>query len=115
MKVLICLRPFLTTMSKTIRIRCSLVKETGLAQFPLFTCTHKGEMMGLGRKSIPPINKKFQVEFCTVGHWKNGQIDEENLFYDQAGMMRHLRLDAVAKRFDIISHKLTNNMIVNGF
>jgi hypothetical protein len=27
-----------------------------------------------------------------VAHWKNGQIDEENLFYDQGGMMRQLGL-----------------------
>jgi hypothetical protein len=29
---------------------------------------------------------------CTVAHWKNGQIDEENLFYDQVGMMIQLGL-----------------------
>jgi hypothetical protein len=38
-------------------------------------------------KKIPPTNKKFQVEFCTVVNWKNGQIEEENLFYNQMGMM----------------------------
>jgi hypothetical protein len=31
--------------------------------------------------TIPSSNKKFQVEFCTVSHRKNGKIDEENLFY----------------------------------
>jgi predicted ester cyclase len=45
-----------------------------------FTGTHKGSMTGPGGKTIAPTNKKFQVEFCTVAHWKNGQIDEENLF-----------------------------------
>ena len=49
-------------------------------------------MMGPRGKTIPPTNKKFQVDFCTVAHWKNSQIDEENLFYDQAGMMRQLGL-----------------------
>jgi hypothetical protein len=48
-------------------------------------------MIGPGGKTAP-TNKKFQVEFCTVAHWKNGQIDEENLFYDQVGMMRQLGL-----------------------
>ena len=38
-------------------------------------------------KKIPPTNKKFQVDFCTVAHWKNGQIDEENI-----GMMKQLGL-----------------------
>jgi SnoaL-like polyketide cyclase len=49
-------------------------------------------MMAAGGKTIPPTNKKFQIEFCTVAYWKNGQIDEENLFYDQMGMMRQLGL-----------------------
>jgi predicted ester cyclase len=39
----------------------------------IFTGTHKGPMMGPGGKTIPPTNKKFQVDFCTVAHWKNGQ------------------------------------------
>jgi hypothetical protein len=56
------------------------------------TGTHKGPMMAAGGKTIPPTNKKFQIEFCTVAYWKNGQIDEENLFYDQMGMMRQLGL-----------------------
>jgi len=58
----------------------------------IFTGTHKGPMMAAGVKTIPATNKKFQVDFCTVAHWKNGQIDEENLFYDQMGMMRQLGL-----------------------
>jgi SnoaL-like polyketide cyclase len=44
-------------------------------------------MIVAGGKTIPPTNKKFQVEFCTVAHWNNGQIEEENLFYNQMGMM----------------------------
>ena len=31
--------------------------------------------------SIPPTNKTFKVDFCTVAHWnENGEIVEENLF-----------------------------------
>ena len=56
------------------------------------TGTHKGEMIAEGGKMIPPTNRKFQVDFCTVAHWKNDQIDEENLFYNQAGMMSQLGL-----------------------
>jgi hypothetical protein len=73
-------------MLKTIK--CFLVKETGLV---LFTGTHKGPMTSEGKKT-PPTNKKFQVGFCTVAHWKNGQIDEENLFYDNIEMMKQLGL-----------------------
>jgi len=29
--------------------------------------------------SIPPTNKTFKVDFCTVAHWnENGEIVEEN-------------------------------------
>ena len=58
----------------------------------LFTGIHRGPLIGPGGKTIPPTNKKFQVEFCTVAHWKNGKIDKENLFYDQVGMMKQLGL-----------------------
>ena len=37
-------------------------------------------------------NKKFKVDFCTVAHWKEKRIVEENLFYDLVGMMRQLDL-----------------------
>lgn len=58
----------------------------------IFTGTNKGPMIAAGRKTIPATNKKFQVDFCTVAHWKNGQIHEEKLFYDQIGMIRQLGL-----------------------
>lgn len=56
----------------------------------VFTGTHKGPMMGLDGKMISPTNKKFKVDFCTVAHWKNEKIVEENLFYDLVGMMTQL-------------------------
>lgn len=37
----------------------------------------KGLMKGANRKEIPPANKKFEVEFCTVAHRKNGEITKE--------------------------------------
>jgi hypothetical protein len=77
-------------MLKTIHIKCFLVKETGLAcSIASFTGTHKGPITSEGKK-IPLTIKKFQVDFCTVAHWKNGQIDEENLFYDNIGMRNNL-------------------------
>lgn len=57
-----------------------------------FTGTHQGPIIGTEDKIIPPTNKKFIVEFCTVARWINGQIVEENLFYDQVGMMKQLGL-----------------------
>jgi hypothetical protein len=55
-----------------------------------FTGTHTNPMVGENGKTIPPTNKKFHIEFCTVAHWKNGQIMEERLFYDLVGLMRQL-------------------------
>ena len=47
-----------------------------------FTGTMKGPMKGPDGKDIPPTNKSFDVDFCTVARWDDGQIVEENLFYD---------------------------------
>ncbi len=57
-----------------------------------FTGTMRGPMKGPDSKMIPPTNKSFKLEFCTVAHWKNGEITEERLFYDLVGMMRQIGL-----------------------
>jgi ketosteroid isomerase-like protein len=57
-----------------------------------FTGTHKGPMIGGDGKTIQPTNKNFKVDFCTVAHWKDGKIIEENLFYELVGLMRQLGL-----------------------
>ena len=49
-------------------------------------------MTGPDGKQIPPTNKSFEVDFCTVAHWQNGQIVEENLFHDLVGLMRQIGL-----------------------
>ena len=41
-------------------------------------------------KLIAPTNKKFHIEFCTVAHWKNGEIVEEKLFYDLVGLLKQI-------------------------
>lgn len=58
----------------------------------VFTGTHKGPMLGPGGKTIPPTNKAFRLELCTVAKWKGGEIVEEKLFYDSSSMMRQLGL-----------------------
>jgi len=30
------------------------------------------------------------VDFCTVAHWKNGEIVEEKLFYDLIGLLQQI-------------------------
>jgi hypothetical protein len=55
-----------------------------------FYRTFKGPMRGVDGKTIEPTNKKFQIDFCTVAHWKNDEIIEEKLFYDLVGMMKQI-------------------------
>jgi ketosteroid isomerase-like protein len=45
---------------------------------------------GSDGKLIAPTNKKFHIEFCTVAHWKDGEIIEEKLFYDVAGLLKQI-------------------------
>jgi len=58
-----------------------------------FTGTMTGPMAGPDGTIIPPTNKKFQVEFCTVANWnEKGEITEEKLFYDLVGLMKQIGL-----------------------
>lgn len=58
-----------------------------------FRGTFSGPMKGPDGREIPPTGKRFDVEFCTVAHWdENGQIIEENLFYDLVTFMKQIGL-----------------------
>jgi predicted ester cyclase len=43
-------------------------------------------------KAIPPTGKKFKFNMCTVGHWVNGLMDEEYLFWDNQEFMKQVGL-----------------------
>ena len=43
-------------------------------------------------KSIPPTGKPFKLTMCTVGHWVNGVMDEEYLFWDNQTFMKQIGL-----------------------
>ena len=55
-----------------------------------FTGTMRGPIKGSGGKVIAPTNKKFHIDFCTVAHWKKGEIVEEKLFYDLVGLLKQI-------------------------
>ncbi len=57
-----------------------------------FTGTMTGPMAGPDGKEIPPTNKSFDVDFCTVARWEEGQIVEENLFYDLVTFLKQIGL-----------------------
>ncbi len=50
----------------------------------------KGPMTLADGKVVPPTERRFEVDFCTVARWDEGQIVEENLFYDVVGMMQQI-------------------------
>lgn len=41
-------------------------------------------------KFIPPTGKKFNITMCTVGHWKDGVMIEEWLFWDNMAYMKQI-------------------------
>lgn len=43
-------------------------------------------------KMIPPTGKSFKLVMCTVGHWNNGVMDEEYLFWDNQEFMKQIGL-----------------------
>ena len=56
-----------------------------------FRGTMTGPMTMPGGTVIQPTNKSFHVDFCTVARWnEQGQIVEENLFYDLMGMLKQI-------------------------
>lgn len=41
-------------------------------------------------KFIQPTGKKFSIPMCTIGHWKDGVMIEESLFWDNATYMKQI-------------------------
>jgi len=62
-----------------------------------FTCV-TGIMTGTFTKPMPigngkfiqPTGKQFSLPMCTVGHWKDGVMIEEWLFWDNATYMKQI-------------------------
>jgi uncharacterized protein (TIGR02246 family) len=62
---------------------CSIARYTG---------TMTGPMVAADGTEIPPTGKSFDVDFCTVGHWKDGKMVEEYLFFDAVTFMKQIGL-----------------------
>jgi hypothetical protein len=43
-------------------------------------------------KTIQPTGKAYKITMCTVGHWKDGVMNEEYLFWDNLTYMKQLGL-----------------------
>ncbi|MDX6309905.1 MAG: hypothetical protein QOI06_2951 [Nocardioidaceae bacterium] len=57
-----------------------------------FTGHMNGPMAMTDGSIIPPTGRPFEVDFCTVALWDNGQIVEENLMYDLVTFMKQIGL-----------------------
>lgn len=42
--------------------------------------------------SIPPTGKRFAISMATIGHWVNGKMDHEWLFWDNHDFMKQIGL-----------------------
>ena len=49
-------------------------------------------MPGADGKTTPPTGKAFKFQMCTVGHWKDGLMDEEYLFWDNQAFLKQVGL-----------------------
>ena len=56
------------------------------------TGTFSKPMPVAGGKSIPPTGKHFNLGMLTVGHWKNGKMDHEWLYWDNQDFMKQIGL-----------------------
>lgn len=45
-----------------------------------------------GGKTIPPTGKKFKLSMATIGHWQDGKMIEEYLFWDNQSFMKQIGL-----------------------
>lgn len=45
-----------------------------------------------GGKTIPPTGKPFKLRMATIGHWKDGKMSEEYLFWDNQSFMKQIGL-----------------------
>ncbi len=45
-----------------------------------------------GGRTIPPTGKPFKLYMVTIGHWKNGVMDEEWLTWDNQAFMKQIGL-----------------------
>ena len=43
-------------------------------------------------KTLTPTGKPFKLWMATVGHWKDGVMDEEYLFWDNQTYMKQIGL-----------------------
>ena len=54
------------------------------------TATTDDSMGGLNGNTILPTSQEFEIEVCVVTCSKHGEVVEQKVFYDLAGMQKHI-------------------------
>jgi hypothetical protein len=49
-----------------------------------------GPLTGPDETVHQPTGERFALELCTGARWQDGEIVEENLFYDQVGFLTQI-------------------------
>ncbi len=58
----------------------------------VMTGAFTGPMPGPNGTTIAPTGKRFAIGMATIGHWKNGKMDHEWLFWDNQEFMKQIGL-----------------------
>jgi hypothetical protein len=88
LKALFVFAPDITIKEHPIRFGSgSFTSATGV-----MTGTFSQPMPIGGGKSIPPTGKRFAIGMSTIGHWKDGTMDHEWLFWDNGDFMKQIGL-----------------------
>jgi SnoaL-like polyketide cyclase len=88
LKALFVFAPDITIKEHPIRFGSgSWTTATGV-----MTGTFSQPMAIGGGKSIPATNKRFAIGMVTVGHWVDGKMDHEWLFWDNGDFMKQIGL-----------------------
>jgi hypothetical protein len=58
----------------------------------VMTGTFTRPMPAADGKTIAPTGKRFAIGMATIGHWKNGTMDHEWLFWDNQDFMKQIGL-----------------------
>lgn len=88
LKALFVFAPDITIKEHPIRFGAgSWTTATGV-----MTGTFSQPMLIGDGKTIPPTGQRFAIGMVTIGHWVNGTMDHEWLFWDNADFMKQIGL-----------------------
>jgi predicted ester cyclase len=88
LKALFVFAPDLTIKVHPIRFGAG----TWTAVTGVMTGTFTKPMPTADGKTIAPTGKRFAIGMVTIGHWKNGKMDHEWLFWDNQDFMNQIGL-----------------------